>query len=61
MSTEQNKAIVQRYREAHNSNQLDRLDEIVAANLIAHNPMPGLPPGLEGGKMAHMGGYRLFP
>jgi predicted ester cyclase len=61
MSTEQNKAIVQRYREAHNSNQLDRLDEIVAANLIAHNQMPGLPPGLEGGKMAHMGGIASFP
>ena len=61
MSTEQNKAIVQRYREAHNTNQLDRLDEIVAANLIAHNQMPGLPPGLEGGKMAHMGGVASFP
>jgi steroid delta-isomerase-like uncharacterized protein len=61
MSTEQNKAIVQRYREAHNTNQLDRLDEIVAANLIAHNQMPGLPPGLEGGKMAHMGGIASFP
>ena len=61
MSTEQNKAIVQLYREAHNTNQLDRLDEIVAANLIAHNQMPGLPPGLEGGKMAHMGGMASFP
>lgn len=56
MSTEQNKAIVRRYREAHNTNQLDQLDEIVDANLISHNLLPGLPPGLEGGKMAHMGG-----
>jgi predicted ester cyclase len=61
MSTEQNKAIVRRYREAHNTNQLDRLAEIVAANLIAHNLLPGLPPGLEGGKMAHMGGMASFP
>lgn len=61
MSTEQNKAIIQRYREAHNTNQLNQLDEIVAANLIAHNLMPGLPPGLEGGKMAHMGGIASFP
>jgi predicted ester cyclase len=61
MSTEQNKAIVQHYREAHNTNQLDRLDAIVATNLIAHNLMPGLPPGLEGGKMAHMGGIASFP
>ena len=61
MSTEQNKAIVRRYREAHNTNQLDQLDEIVDANLISHNLLPGLPPGLEGGKMAHMGGVASFP
>src|ERR1700736_2519532 len=61
MSTEQNKAIVRRYREAHNTNQLDQIDEIVAANLISHNLLPGLPPGLEGGKMAHMGGLASFP
>jgi predicted ester cyclase len=52
---EQNKEIVRRYREAHNSNQLDRLDEIVAADLIAHNLLPNVPRGLEGGKMAHTG------
>ena len=61
MPTEQNKAIVQRYREVHNTNQLEQLDEIVAANLIAHNLLAGLPPGLEGGKMAHMGGIASFP
>ena len=61
MSTEQNKTIVRRYREAHNTNQLDRLDEIVEASLITHNLLPGLPPGLEGGKMAHMGGMASFP
>ncbi len=61
MSTEQNKAIVRRYREAHNTNKLDQLDEIVAANLVSHNLLPGLPPGLEGGKMAHMGGVASFP
>ena len=61
MSTEQNKAIVRRYREAHNSNRLDQLDEIVDVNLISHNLLPGLPPGLEGGKMAHMGGVASFP
>lgn len=61
MSTEQNKTIVRRYREAHNTNQLDQLDEIVEASLITHNLLPGLPPGLEGGKMAHMGGMASFP
>jgi steroid delta-isomerase-like uncharacterized protein len=61
MSTEQNKTLVRRYRELHNTNQLDELDEIVASDLITHNLMPGLPPGLEGGKMAHMGGVASFP
>ena len=61
MTIEQNKALVHRYREIHNSSQLDQLDEIVASDLITHNLLPGLPPGLEGGKMAHMGGVASFP
>lgn len=61
MTTEQNKTLVRRYRELHNTNQLDQLDEIVASDLITHNLLPGLPPGLEGGKMAHMGGVASFP
>jgi predicted ester cyclase len=52
---EQNKDIVRRYREAHNTNRLDLLDDIVAADLIAHNLLPNVPPGLEGGKMVHRG------
>lgn len=61
MSTEENKAIVRRYREIHNSNNLAALDEIVDANIISHNGLPGLPPGLEGGKMAHMVFVSAFP
>jgi predicted ester cyclase len=61
MSTEHNKEIVRRYREAHTTNQLDQLDDIVAANLITHNLLPGLPPGLEGGKMAHRLTLASFP
>src|SRR5690348_4977687 len=61
MSTDANKAIVRRYRDAHSTNQLDHLDEIVAADLIAHNLFPGLPPGLAGGKMAHQFGVASFP
>jgi len=53
MSTEDNKAIVRKYREAHNQNKLDALDAIVAKDLISHAALPGLPPGLAGGKMAH--------
>ena len=58
---EANKAIVRRYREAHNTNNMAALDEIVAADLNAHNMLPGLPPGREGGKMAHQGFLAAFP
>lgn len=54
MSTEENKAIVRRYREAHSTNNLALLDDIVATDIISHSGIPGLPPGLEGGKMVHM-------
>src|SRR5712691_4057100 len=61
MSAEQNKAIVRRYREAHNANNLAALDEIVVADIISHSAIPGLPPGLEGGKMVHMMFMSAFP
>lgn len=53
MSIEENKTIVRRYQEAYNSNNLDDLDELVAADLITHALMPGMPPSLEGGKQIH--------
>ncbi len=61
MSAEENKAIVRKYREAHNKNNLDALDAIVAKDLVSHSALPGLPPGLEGGKMAHQGFLAAFP
>lgn len=61
MSAEQNKAIVRRYREVHNSNALDQLDEIVAKDIISHSALPGLPAGLEGGKIAHRAVIAAFP
>ncbi|MBW7885700.1 MAG: ester cyclase [Caldilineaceae bacterium] len=60
MSAEANKNVVRRYREIHNSNRLDELDAIVAADIVSHSALPGLPPGLEGGKMAHMGALSAF-
>ena len=42
MSTEENKAIVRKYREAHNQNNLAALDAIVAQDLISHAALPGL-------------------
>jgi len=53
MSIEENKAIVRRYQEAYNTNNLDDLDGLVAADLITHALMPGMPSGLEGGKQIH--------
>jgi steroid delta-isomerase-like uncharacterized protein len=61
MSAEENKAIVRKYREAHNQNNLDALDAIVAQDLISHSALPGLPPGLAGGKLAHQGFLAAFP
>jgi predicted ester cyclase len=61
MSTEANKALVRRYRAVHNTNKLDALDGIVAKDIISHNSLPGLPPGLEGGKMAHFAFLEAFP
>lgn len=58
---EQNKSVIRRYREIHNTNQLDRLGEVLAADFIAHSLLPGLPPGLEGAKMAHQGFLAAFP
>jgi steroid delta-isomerase-like uncharacterized protein len=61
MSAEDNKAIVRRYQEAHNQNNLAALGEIVAADLISHNKIPGMPPGLEGGKTVHQMLTAAFP
>lgn len=61
MSAEENKAVVRKYRTAHNQNKLDALDAIVAQDLISHSALPGLPPGLAGGKMAHQGFLAAFP
>ncbi len=61
MSTEANKALIRRYQEAYNSNNLDLLDEIVAANLITHAQDPSVPSGLEGGKQIHRDTVAGFP
>jgi steroid delta-isomerase-like uncharacterized protein len=58
---EENKAIVRRYREAHNRNDLNALDALVAEDVISHAALPELPPGLEGGKMAHLAFVAAFP
>ena len=59
--TEANKAIIRRYREAHNQNNMDALDDLVAADLVSHSHLPNVPQGREGGKMVHQGSLASFP
>jgi predicted ester cyclase len=61
MSTEANKVLVRRYREAHNTNNLALLDEVVAADIKSHSGMPELPSGLQGGKVVHRTFLAAFP
>ena len=60
MSIEDNKAIVRRYQDALNRNDLDALDDIVTADVKMPNALPGTPPGLEGAKLAHQGSAAVF-
>ena len=53
MSIEENKDIVRRYQEIYNTNDLDRLTEVVSEDLLTPNIVPGIPQGLEGAKVAH--------
>jgi len=50
---EENKAIVRRYQEAYNTNQLDDLDHVVAADIKTPAMLSGFPHGLEGIKQLH--------
>lgn len=61
MSAEGNKALVRQIEEAWNSGNLTALDNLFAPNFVAHNAVPGLPPGLGGAKMAHQGSLQSYP
>ena len=53
MSIEDNKAIVRRYQDIYNSNNLDALSEVVAEDVLTPKIMPGMKAGLEGAKQVH--------
>lgn len=53
MSIEENKAIVRRYQEIYNSNQLDVLTEVVSEDMLTPKIMPGFGEGVEGGRNIH--------
>ena len=61
MSIEKNKNLVRLYQEIYNSNDLDRLTEVVSEDLLTPNIMPGIPYGLEGAKAAHRIMLTSFP
>lgn len=61
MSIEENKATVRKVEEAWDLGNLAALDDLFAPNFIAHNAVPGLPPGLQGAKMAHHGSVQALP
>jgi steroid delta-isomerase-like uncharacterized protein len=53
MSLEENKQIVRRYQECYNTNNLDRLDEVMSFDVLTPKIMPDMPSGLEGAKAVH--------
>ena len=56
-----NKAVIARYVEATNQGELDVLDELVYADYVEHDPVPGQKPGREGLKEAYTMFNSPFP
>lgn len=50
--SETNKEIVRQIEAAWTSGAVDELDQYFAPDFVAHSNIPGMPPGLEGAKMA---------
>jgi steroid delta-isomerase-like uncharacterized protein len=62
MSIEQNKEIASRmHEEVVNQKNLSALDDCVAADVVWHEPPPGLAPGMEGFKQFFPMLYAAFP
>jgi len=58
MSSEDNKAVVQRFfEEVFNQKQLDRAGEFVGPDYLDHAAVPGQGPGLEGAKQQRWARY----
>lgn len=61
MSTETNKALVQRYRAIYNANQLENLGDVLAADYLPHTLFPGMSPSLDTYKQIHQMALSVFP
>jgi steroid delta-isomerase-like uncharacterized protein len=53
--------VVRRVEEAWAANDLGVIDHLLAADLVSHDALPGLPPGREGAKAAHQMSMASFP
>jgi steroid delta-isomerase-like uncharacterized protein len=56
-----NKQIVRAIEEAWDRGDLDALDQHFAPDFVARSAVPGMPPGLQGAKLAHQGAIQAFP
>jgi steroid delta-isomerase-like uncharacterized protein len=52
--------VMHRFYAAFNARNLDALDEVMAADVVDHNPIPDQPPGVAGLKVALAGFYASF-
>jgi len=60
--TVNNAAVVRSIEEAWDNGKLDELDQYFATGFDnSQSGLPGLPPGLDGAKMAHQGTMQSFP
>lgn len=59
--SETNKQLVLEVEEAWAANDLAALDALIAPDLVSHDALPGLPPGLAGAKAAHQMSLASFP
>lgn len=56
-----NKATVRKIEEAWSKHDLAALDQYFATDFVAHAAIPGMPPNLASGKMAHGMAMKAFP
>lgn len=61
MSTEQNKALIQKLENLLNARDLDTALTLFSPNYVDHTPSIGLPPGLEGVRAFHTMMFAAFP
>jgi len=61
VTVEDNKALIRRYFESWNTNDVDALDEMIADNAIDHMAYDGQPTGIEGYRDFYRTWHNAFP